>query len=124
MFVYVVEGQGTIRGGACSVYVSTCARARNSRGRERERDRRAVEKRRSPSCVRVKISNDRTVCFFFLFNFNLTTTATITPLSGDRATRLVLGSCPYHGTSHGALSLRRRALPMAASGSESTPAVA
>ena len=52
------------------------------------------------------------------------TSATNAMLETDRLTRLVLGSCPYHGTSHRALSRRRRALPMAASRNESTPAVA
>lgn len=52
------------------------------------------------------------------------TLITNTTLKRDRLIRLVLGSCPYHGTSHRALSLRRRALPMAVLGNESTPAVA
>lgn len=90
---------------------------------QRERDRRAVEEEEK-SFLHARENFERPCMFFFAFFF-FTTTATATPLSGDRATRLVvLGSCPYHGTSHRALSLRQRALPMAASGSESTPAVA
>lgn len=74
-------------------------RETDSRGREREIEG-PSKKKKSPSCVRVKISNDR-ACFFSSFTFLFFNfTATTTPLSGDRATRLVLGSCPYHGTSH------------------------
>jgi len=105
-------------------------------GREREREKKVEEgpSRKKSLCVHVK--NFQRPCLFFplfFFFFSTTTaTATTTPtttttttLSGNRATRLVvLGSYPYHGTSHRALSLRRRALPMAASGSESTPGVA
>lgn len=90
---------------------------------QRERDRKAVEEEEK-SFLHTRENFERPCVFFFVF-FMTTATATITPLSEDRATRLVvLGSCPYHGTSHRALSLRQRALPMVASGSESTPAVA
>jgi hypothetical protein len=126
---------------ACVCCVRACiVRARKVpaavEGREREREKKVEEgpSRKKSLCVHVK--NFQRPCLFFLlffFFFSTTTaTATTTPattttttLSGNRATRLVvLGSYPYHGTSHRALSLRRRALPMAASGSESTPGVA
>lgn len=102
-----------------------CQGEKDSRSREREIEGPSKKKK---SFLRARENFERSCCLFFFFNFSFTTMATATtttPLSGDRATRLVvLGSCPYHGTSHEALSLRRRALPMAASGSESTPAVA
>jgi hypothetical protein len=90
--------------------------------REKKKDfEREGPSKKSPSRARDNFEPTESIVFFFSSTAAATTTPT---LSGDRAIRLVLGSCPYHGTSHLALSLRGRALPMAASGSESTPAVA